>query len=326
MTGYNIQIDKLRKKCALGELFCAPSPITGGLLHRMYDVKTSYGRFAIKALNPEIIKRSDAFNNYIVSEKIVAKLSNIINASGANIYNGDYIQEVDGQFYLIYDFIKGKTLKQYEITAEHAYKIGVVVGKIHNTDFSELNIRNDNTTEERCFNWKDLYDFGREQNQEWCDLLEESICKLYSLSDKMNKAIAALSDNEIICHGDLDSKNVLWRDNEPIIIDWESSWFYNPYHDFLQTALYWSLNEDESISYDRFSSFIEGYTSIKKLDNTDWEMVLDSGYSSKLGWLEYNLKRSLGIKCNDAEERNLGTEQVTVTINKYCIMKNRYRR
>lgn len=314
MTGYNIQIDKLCKMCALGELLCAPSPISGGLLHRMYDVKTSLGRFAIKALSPEIMERNDTYNNYVISENIVSKLANVINASGANLYNGNHIQEVDGQFYVIYDFKEGRSLKQNEITTDHAYKIGVAVGKIHSTDFSELNLHNDNTTEARCFNWNDFLEIGRQQNKEWCDLLEENISKLYFLSNKMNEAYTALSANEIICHGDLDSKNVLWHDNELIIIDWESAWFYNPYHDFLETALYWSLNDDKSVAYDRFSAFKDGYSSIKTIRYSDWDTVLYNGYSAKLGWLEYSLKRSLGIKCNNAEERKLGTEQVTATI------------
>jgi hypothetical protein len=41
---------------------------------------------------------------------------------------------------------------------------------------------------------------------------------------------------------------------------------------------------------------------------------LNSGYSAKLGWLEYSLKRSLGIECNDPADQKLGTGQVGPTI------------
>jgi hypothetical protein len=44
-------------------------------------------------------------------------------------------------------------------------------------------------------------------------------------------------------------------------------------------------------------------------------MVLSSGFTSKLGWLEYSLKRSLWIECTDEKEQQLGTRQVTCTIN-----------
>ncbi|WP_342779070.1 hypothetical protein [Paenibacillus hemerocallicola] len=40
-----------------------------------------------------------------------------------------------------------------------------------------------------------------------------------------------------------------------------------------------------------------------------------NGFSGKLGWLEYSLKRSLRIECTNEEEQQMGTEQVTGTIN-----------
>ena len=43
-------------------------------------------------------------------------------------------------------------------------------------------------------------------------------------------------------------------------------------------------------------------------------MVLVTGFSSKLGWLEYSLKRSLWIECTDEEEQKMGTVQVIGTI------------
>ena len=48
--------------------------------------------------------------------------------------------------------------------------------------------------------------------------------------------------------------------------------------------------------------------------NADWNMVLVTGFSSKLGWLEYSLKRSLWIECTDEEEQKMGTVQVIGTI------------
>jgi hypothetical protein len=34
-----------------------------------------------------------------------------------------------------------------------------------------------------------------------------------------------------------------------------------------------------------------------------------------LGWLEYNLKRSVWLECTDEQEQQMGTDQVTATIN-----------
>lgn len=314
MSGYNIQIEELCKKTGIGCPLKEPRPILGGLLHRMYDVTTKSGRFAVKALNPEIMKRSGVYRQYVESEKIAHKLSQVIDVSSANSYDGNSVQEIDGQFYLIYDFLEGRSLEPDEIAPEHAYEIGAVVAKIHDTDFSELNIVNDNTDEARIFMWDRLAELGLEQNAKWQELLNESIDFIKTISDKMNEAYLELSSYEIICHGDLDPKNALWHEGKPIIIDWESVGYYNPYHDFLDTALYWALNSDLPIDYNRLSAFIDGYKSIRSIEYKDWENALYSGYSAMLGWLEYSLKRSLGIECNDPQDRKTGTEQVFVSI------------
>jgi len=314
MKSYNIQIEKLCIKCGLGRLIEDTKPITGGYLHRMYDVCTESGRYAIKALNPSVMERNDAYNNYIISEQIASKLSGKISVSCANPYNDAYIQELEGQFYLIYDFIEGKALEQADIKANHAFKIGEVVAIIHSTDFTDLGLVNDNVHEDRVFDWESLLLAARDNELGCYELLKDNIDKLYFLSDRMNEADAKLSFSEIICHGDLDPKNVLWQGDNPVIIDWESAWFYNPEHDFLETALYWSQNPDMTVDYERLSAFIDGYTSIRSIRDTDWLMVLYSGFSAKLGWLEYNLKRALGIECVDEKEQELGRKQVVSTM------------
>ncbi len=314
MSGYNIRIEELCKKIGIGLPLYEPSPIQGGLLHRMYDVSTESGRFAIKALNPMIMKRSGTYNNYVESEKIARKLSQEIDISYANYYYGQSVQEVDEQYYLIYNFKEGHSLKLNEIAPEHSFKIGAVVAKIHNMDFSGLKIENDNTGEARIFGWDLFLSLARERSIEWYDLLNVKIKDLKILSNKMNNAYLELSSYEIICHGDLDPKNVLWHEDKPIIIDCESVGYSNPYHDFLDTALYWSSNGDSTIDYDRFSAFIDGYKSIRVIDYSDWGKTLYSGYSAKLGWLEYSIKRSLGIECNDSSDQKLGTEQVYASI------------
>jgi hypothetical protein len=45
-----------------------PISVTGGLLHRMYALQTTSGRYAIKALNPEIMYRPTALQNRILRE------------------------------------------------------------------------------------------------------------------------------------------------------------------------------------------------------------------------------------------------------------------
>lgn len=52
---YNLQFEKLCDILQLGKIVDRPEIMTGGLLHRMYAIKTTQGKYAIKALNPSII-------------------------------------------------------------------------------------------------------------------------------------------------------------------------------------------------------------------------------------------------------------------------------
>lgn len=85
--------------------------------------------------------------------------------------------------------------------------------------------------------------------------------------------------------------------------------------DLIETAIYWSKNEKGDIDKQRFFSFISGYKKRYGELQADWTVVLANGFSGKLGWLEYNLKRSLWIECTDEEEQQMGTIQATETIN-----------
>lgn len=51
------------------------------------------------------------------------------------------------------------------------------------------------------------------------------------------------------------------------------------------------------------------------LRDVEWDKVFAGSYAGMLGWLEYNVKRALGIEAADDEEIKLGKEQVEGTIN-----------
>lgn len=118
----------------------------------------------------------------------------------------------------------------------------------------------------------------------------------------------------VISHRDIDPKNVMWNHDRPIIIDWESANYINPIQDLTETAIYWSEGEKGSIDKERFLTFVGSYKKRFVSLKADWKMALINGFSGKLGWLEYSLKRSLWIECTDAEEQRLGTVQVSKTI------------
>ena len=60
----------LFEQCGLGEVLPPVIPVSGGFMHRMFRVNTPEGSYAVKRLNPEIMKRPDALRNYRRAEAL----------------------------------------------------------------------------------------------------------------------------------------------------------------------------------------------------------------------------------------------------------------
>ncbi|RAV08182.1 phosphotransferase [Paenibacillus contaminans] len=311
---YNLHFEKLCRTLRLGELAGEPEPISGGFLHRMYAVETTQGKYAVKALNPQIMLRPTAMQNYIHSEQIANIAVHHVPALPAKRFNGIFMHEIDKQYYLVFDWVLGKSLKPDEITITHCNKLGAILADLHMTDFSGLDVTNDPSNHEQPADWNDYLLKGQEHHAAWVNLLRENINKLYEWNTKAIIAAEQLASNMVISHRDMDPKNVLWIQDNPVLIDWEAAGYTSPMQELTETAVYWSESEAGNVDKGRFLAFIDGYTKRYGTLEADWRTVLDSGFLGKLGWLEYNLKRSLRIECTDEEEQRLGTEQAVGTI------------
>ncbi len=311
---YNLQFEKLCHVLELGQIVQPPAAITGGLLHRMFAMETTKGKYAVKALNPQIMARPTAKNNYILSEKIVRIASSRVPAHPARIYEGSFLQNIDDQYYMVFDWIEGCSLKTSEIITDHCRQIGSLLAEIHTTDFSQIGAMNEPAKLLQPIQWDIYLHKGRESDSVWVDLLHSNLEQLSAWNEKALRSSGMLAAEKVYSHRDLDPKNVMWNQGQPVLIDWESAGEINPAHDAIETAVYWSMNEAGGISKDRFLAFMDGYQEDYGKVNDDWEMVLELGYLSKLDWLEYSLKRSLQIECTDEHEQEMGTRHVIETI------------
>ncbi|SEB79506.1 aminoglycoside phosphotransferase family protein [Paenibacillus sp. GP183] len=304
-----LRFEKLCNDLMLGEVVDVPVALSGGLLHRMYALKTTSGRYIVKALNPEIMSRPTAMQNFITSERIANFAANYVPAIPAIKFNGSAIQKEGDQLFLLFDWIDGKILKLNEINTVHCERIGGILSGIHMTDFSELGIVNNWSDNRLSTDWNYYLKKGQESNSEWANILFENIENLHVWNTNAIKSAKLLTSDMVISHGDLDPKNVMWNQDNPILIDWESAGYRNPMQDLIETAIYWSENELGKIDKDKFFAFIGGYKKSHGTLQADWRMILTFGFLGKLDWLEYSLKRSLCI-CTDEKEQQTGTVQV----------------
>ena len=303
-------LDKICQQCNLGIIESKPLPLKGGFMHKMYSLFTTKGKYAVKLLNPYVMQRKTAMDNFHNAERLELILEqNNIPVIPALTFNGKKMQKIDGQFYYLYEWYNGKALRSEEIREIHCRKIGNVLAKIHRLDRKEASP----ICDEMNIEWDYYIEQLGTKNRELYHLLNENRTLLYESQKNRNSAIKKLPSIEVICHNDMDSKNVLWIEEECRVIDLECLSYSNPFMELYELALCWSGYEKCDIDYNLLKLFIRSYAEAGGQIPVDWETVYDSNHG-RLEWLEYNVKRSLGIECSE-DEIDVGFSEVKETMN-----------
>ena len=295
-------IKNLIIKCNLGEIIEAPKRIEGGLLNKIFKISTTKGNYALKLLNPEVISRKDGKKNIIFTEKV----SNIAKSKGikcisAHEINGKLIHSIENKHFLIFDWFEGKPITEEELTLEKCNKIAKELALLHRINFNE--IKND------CDIYYELdeinFDFylSKINNKEIKKLLNEVKDRFSELDKESIKNMEYIKNNLVISHRDLDLPNILWdKNDEPVIIDWETSGLVNPTLEVIDTAWNWAGGKD-FFDKNKYKSFLDTYVQEGgKLE--DYDKAFKADFKAKLRLFEYNLKRITMFDFLDDEEKN----------------------
>lgn len=302
-------LNKICQQYDLGTLECEPVPLTGGFMHKMFSLFTETGKYAVKLLNPYVMQRETAMKNYRMAEILEEKLEkNNIPILPAKIISGKKMQEIDGQFFYLFDWYEGKALKNEEIKKCHCERIGGLLAEIHKLEKKEAPFSRD----EISVDWDQYIARLADKNKELWYLLRDNRTLLYESQKKGNEAIKNIPPIMTICHNDMDSKNVLWSGSDCLIIDLECLSYSSPVMEAYELALCWSGYEICSIDFDLFHCFVDSYSKAGGCLNSDSETLYNSN-QGRLEWLEYNVKRSLGIECSE-EETETGISEVKDTM------------
>lgn len=308
-----VEINSLMESLGLGSSVDDLEQVTGGLLHKMYRVNMDKGPYAVKVLNPEIMKRPVALQNTVNSEKIAAGFQSIIPVVSALEIDGKQIHKADGEYYMVFDWVEGASIFPPMITVENCYAIGEVLGKIHSKKLTIEGVlpEEDGTV---MFAW-DKYgeQLPAYETEVWAIRLQEALSDIKAWNQAACDAREVLAETMVISHRDLDPKNVMWNGNIPWIIDWEAAGYVNPYQELLEVMNYWADDGNGGLLKDHFDALLDAYTKYVQLENVDWDAVFAGSFCGMLGWLEYNVKRALGLEADTAEEAQLGKEQVLST-------------
>lgn len=286
-----------------------PTRLNGGFTHKMYKVDTEQGVYTLKLLNPFIMQRETAMANFAKAEQIEFLLEQQdIPILPALSFDGRKMQEIDGEYFYLFDYFSGKPLKSNEITEYHCREIGKVLAKIHSID---KKFENENFSE-MSIDWEFYLAEMKKTDVRLYAILKDSFSVIQDSQNKGNLTRKNLPPIVSICHNDMDCKNVLWKGNDYRIIDLECLSYSNPFMELFELALCWSGYEDCQIDFRMFQAFLQGYKNAGGELPTDWEILYDCN-NGRLEWLEYNIKRVLGIGCGN-DEKEIGIEQVEETV------------
>ena len=315
-----MNIEKFCEKYNFGKVINI-SKISGGLMHKMFKVETDKGVYCTKVLNSEVMARSEAYGNFVVSELVsnLAKKNGIPVSSALDI-DGNYLIKLDDMYYMAFDYVNGKTLKDDEITIEHCKKIGNVLAHIHLLDYKEIGLQPNIVKYKRLYDWESYINNPNFSKMSYKNLFMKNYRKYNSIQKRANERFNATNINQTICHSDMDPKNVMWNNDNPIIIDWECAGVANPERELLEDALCWSGFLSNNFSEEKFTAIFKEYFKYRNIENIEWYDVICGNLVGRFEWIKYNFERSLGIISNDEEEMKLAENEVVKTIDEI----NRY--
>lgn len=313
--------ETLAHTCRLGRLTADPQSVSGGYMHKMYRLDTMQGRYAVKLLNPEVMSRPTALGNYRRAEALEA----VLEQSGMPIvsamaFGGSRMQCINGQYCYVFPWVEHSALGWREIEPVHCAVIGDLLARMHGLpipvgegipQFEAVQ------PETVTVDWAAMARKAETACPEIAPALRGQLPVLEAAQMAYNLAVEALPPLCCICNADMDCKNVLWKNSQPLVIDLECLETGNPINDLIQLSLSWAGCTVCRIDYGCLRAFLSAYRQRKELPAVDWQRVTGLGFSW-LDWLCYNLRRAFGETGGDSAERQTGLTQAAETLDRIC--------
>lgn len=304
------QIKGLFEDLKLGGIVKPIEAVSGGFMHRMYKVCTADRIYAVKQLNPEIMKRPEAAANYAKAEH----LESIIEKAGIPIipalsFDGRKMIKAGTESFYLFEWHNGSISDWNNITEEQCRKAADILGRIHALE-PDKDIKEEH--EECHIDWDRYIREAQDTDNEVYRLIGDNEELLRYAETELNRARRLLPDIVRISDEDMDPKNVMWDNGKPYVIDLECLDYGNPVSHVLQLSLQWSGITICNIELNHIKAFFEGYFQAYYNGFRSYAEIFGLVYTW-LEWLEYNISRALG-KSTDEKEREMGISEVKNTL------------
>jgi len=253
---------------------------------------------------------------YRLSEQIAAAMAaHDIPAIAALTCSGDPVQEIDDITLLVYPWIIGEVLEAPSVEPKRGKQIGAVLGHMHALNLQIHALPLSEWGSFRDDDWDLLTVQAYDQGISWARHVRVAMPQLIEWSRLYEQAGARLSQEMVLSHRDIDQKNVIWRDEHtPLLVDWESVGLVNPTMELASVALDWSGLAIEAVREDTFSALVEGYVAAGGVVRAAGIDALHGVMGIWLGWLSFNMQRSLGEASSGEDERQIGIRETGLAL------------
>ena len=310
-----VHIERLCSLLELGTAQGTLSRVPGGFHHCMWRLETSSERFAVKQLADDMDMKDVATVTQINASEATAREFSRQGVPALSSLHVDrrHLQLLDGVGYLVYPWTNATACHRNGIKEHHAIIVASTLARMHRSDIKVPDLRDVPAfpvTAERVI---DLVQLARARNVRYSDILADRLDDILRIVKLHAPALARLEAHQVISHGDLDHKNVLWDGaGEPLLIDWESARRLNPTYELLLEALDWG---GITAHFDArpFTTILRAYVDAGGEIVEDMiPACSDAIQGAWVNWLLYNVGRAAGLE--DTRQRAIGSSQIDLVL------------
>lgn len=236
-------LQQLCKELDLGIPSKDISRVYGGFHHTMWKMQTDKQCYAVKRLCPDVDPSNpNTIQHYNVAEKIAnAFEQQEIHTIAALSSSDQYLQLIENTGYLVYPWTDAKAIERTQLDERHAVWVADLLCRMHTADLSIAAVKETSFETFDPSRIEQIVTPAMERGIPCAQELMNEMASIKQIIEQYNSAAEILKLHQVISHGDLDQKNILWdKNDEPLIIDWENARKLNPTYELVSVALDWS--------------------------------------------------------------------------------------
>lgn len=281
--------------------------VAGGLSHRLWRLETATQSLALKVLSRRavaspgqraLLERAEAAAEIAARAQIPA----LVARRGTD---GNFLQACGAEWVLLFPWRDGQVLPPLAATPDKCALMGGFLGALH-----ALKIRfpGQNAPQAEAFeagHFAALLARATAQNAVWSRAVREVLAELEQANARAMSAQNRLREGWVTGHLDFDQKNVLWHEEKPLILDWESAKPIHPALELVGAGLSWAGQSAGETRRDSFEAFLSGYRRENPVAPDDLTIACEAVLGKWLLWLEFNLRRSLEPEIQGTNEEKI---------------------